>query len=428
MISFTSDNEYGRDRAMDQGAEADSQPDGTELEETTRLAAVDSGWSAQVLREATNLLTDGKSREVARLCHQVIEQEPQNIAGYEMLAMAEEENGNLHLALQAYEQIVALDPERKADKEKVLALRERLAEEQTEPEGEQDRRLRLLNRWATVALVASLLLLIGVAASVFVLRTQNARLAQTSQEQAFAASVARGKQLMAAGHYEKAMAAFREADQIRPGDAAAGKLYQDAYREYCAAVIRDYRSLGGKLSLEPRQNPFAPVRVGPPESNPSGSSATGYSAGRSVPLPPDSRVANLPPALSYDQGNPPDFSQYEVPEFVEGGTGPAADSNAPGQSPPPAQGHDQQPAGQISIWVDQSPAGSASRQSAEALRHEADILRYQGSYREAIGKYQTAEQRYNQEIEQDPSAKAVKQTAIKSIRQSIKVCQEKIGR
>jgi len=78
--------------------------------------------------------------------------------------------------------------------------------------------------------------------------------------------------------------------------------------------------------------------------------------------------------------------------------------------------------------VDQSPAGSAARQSAEALRHEADILRHQGSYQEAIGKYQTAEQRYNQEIEQDPSAKAAKQTAIKSIRQSIKVCQEKIGR
>ncbi len=285
-----------------------------------------------------------------------------------------------------------------------------------------------MNRWATVALVASLLLLIGVAITVFVLRAQNARLAQTSQEQAFAGCVARGKQLMAAGHYEKAMAAFREADQIRPGDAAVGKLYQDAYREYCAAVIRDYRSLGGKLSLEPRQNPFAPVRVGPLESSVSDSSGGGYRADRYVPAPPDTRVANLPSALSYDEGSPPDFSQYEVPEFVEGGTGPAADSNVPGQSPPPAQGHDQQPAGQISIWVDQSPTGSASPQSADALRHEADGLRSQGNYEEAIARYQTAEQRYNQEIEQNPSAKAAKQTAIKSIRQSIKVCEERIGR
>jgi len=413
---------------MDQGAEANSRPDDTELEETTRFAAANSGWSARVLLEATSLLTAGKSREVARLCHQVIEQEPQNIAGYELLAMAEEENGNRHLALQAYEQIVALDPERKADKEKVLALRERLAEEPAEPENEQDRRLRLLNRWATVALVASLLLLIGVAITVFVFGAQNARLAQTSHEQAFAASVARGKQLMTAQRYDEAMAAFREADQIKVGDAAVRKLWDEAYREYSAAQIRDYRSLGGKLSLEPRQNPFAPVRVGPPESNPSGSSASGYSAGRSVPLPPDSRVANLPPALSYGPEGPPEFLQYEVPEFVEGGTSPAAGSNASGQSPPPAQGQDQQPAGQISIQVGQSPAGSASRQSAEALRHEADILRYQGSYQEAIARYQTAEQRYNQEIQQDPSAKAAKQTAIKSIRQSIKVCQEKIGR
>ncbi len=89
---------------------------------------------------------------------------------------------------------------------------------------------------------------------------------------------------------------------------------------------------------------------------------------------------------------------------------------------------DQQPAGQISIWVNQPPAGSGARQTAEALRREADDLRRQGNYQEAIAKYQTAEQRYNQEIEQDPSAKAAKQTAIRSIRQSIKVCQEKIGR
>ncbi len=354
MVSSSSDNEeYGRGRTMHQGAGEDSRADGTELEETTRFAVADSGWSAQVLREATNLLTAGKSREVARLCHQVIDQEPENIAAYELLGMAEEENGNLHLALQAYEQIARLDPERKADKEKVLALRERLAEEMPEPEDEQGRRLKLLNRWATVALVASLLLLVGVAVAVLVLRAQNARLVQNSREEVFAASVARGKQLMAAQRYEEAMAAFHKADQIKPGDAVVRKLWNEAYREYCTAQIQDYRSLGGKLSLEPRQNPFAPVWVGPPprqnpfapvwvgppKSSSSGSSATGYSGGRSVPPPPDTRVANLPPALSYDQEGPPDFSQYEVPEFIEGGA--AADSNASGQSPLPAQEYDQ---------------------------------------------------------------------------------------
>ncbi len=427
-MSSTSDDEYRRGQAVDREAEGDSGPDDTELEETTRFAAADSDWSARVLREATNLLTAGKSREVARLCHQVIDREPQNIAVYELLAMAEEENGNLHLALQAYEQVVALDPERKADEEKVLALRERLAEEQTEPEDEQDRRLKLLNRWATVALAASLLLLIGVVITVFVLRAHNTRLGQASQEQAFASYVARGKHLMAAERYDRAMAAFREAAQIRSGDAGVRKLWDEAYREYCAAVIRNYRSLGGKLSLEPRQNPFAPVPVGPREAGASDSSATGYRADRYVPPPPDTRVADLPSALSYGPEGPPEFFQYDVPEFFESGTAPPTDSNPLGQWPPLAQGHDQQPAGQISIWVDQPPVGSASRQSAEALRHEADGLRLQGDYKEAIAKYQTAEQRYNQEIEQEPSTKAAKQTAIKSIRQSIKVCEERIGR
>ena len=428
MMSSTSDDEYGRGGAVDREAETDSGPGDTEMEETTCFAAADSDWSAQVLREATNLLTAGKSREVARLCHQVIDREPQNIAGYELLGMAEEENGNLHLALLAYEQIVALDPERKADREKVLALQERLAEEPTEPEDEQDRRLRLLNHWATVALVASLLLLIGVVITVFVLRSHNTRLAQASEEQAFDVCVARGKQLMAAERYDKAVAAFREADQIKSGDAGVRKLWDEAYREYCAALIRDYRSLGGKLSLAPRQNPFAPIWVGPQEASASDLSATGYRADRYVPPPPDTRVADLPPALFYGPEGPPEFLQYEVPEFVPSGTAPLTDSNPPGQSPPLAQEYEQQPAGQISIWVDQTPAGSASRQSAEALRHEADGLRGQGDYKEAIARYQTAEQRYNQEIEQDPSAKAAKQTAIKSIRQSIKVCEERIGR
>jgi len=427
MMSSSSDDEYGRGQAVDREAEGDSGPDDTQLEETTRFAAADPDWSAKVLREATNLLTAGKSREVARLCHQVIEREPQNIAVHELLAMAEEENGNLHLALQAYEQVVALDPERKADEEKVLALRERLAEEPAEPEDEQDRRLKLLNRWATVALVASLLVLIGVAITVFALRAHSARLGQTSPEQAFDVCVARGKQLMAAERYDEAMAALREADQIKPGDIQVHRLWWEADEQRRAAWIRNYRSLGGKLSLEPRQNPFGPVWVGPQEASSSDSSANGYRADRYVPRPPDTRVADLPSALSYGQESPLDFSQYEVPEFFESGTGPPTDSSPSGQSPPPAQEYEQQPAGQISISVSQPPVGSAARQSAEALRHEADGLRGQGNYQEAIARYQTAEQRYNQEIEQDPSTKAVKQTSIRSIRQSIKVCEERIG-
>ncbi len=399
-----------------------------ELEETSRFVVADSEWSGKVLREAAKLLVAGKSREVVRLCRQVIEHEPQNIAAYELLAMAEEEKGNLHLALQAYEQVVALDPNRKADEEKILALRERLAEEQTEPETEQERRLKLLNRWATVALVISLVLLLGVVTAVFVLRAHNMRLAQASQQRAFAMYITRGKQLMAAGRYDEAMAAFSEAARINAGEVSARELYSNAYREYCAALVRDYRSLGGKLSLEPRQNPFQPVRVGPEEPSSSDSSTARYGAGRFVPPPPDTRVAELPPALADDHEDPLGFLQDVAPESVESGTAPPADSNTPGQSQVPTQEYSQQPAGQISIWVEQQPRAGASRQSAEALRREADDLRRQGNYQEAIAKYQTAEQRYNQEMAQDPSTKAAKQTAIKSIRQSIKVCQEKIGR
>ncbi len=390
------------------------------LEETTQFPAIDPDRSDKVLREATRLLTAGKSREVARLCHQIIQHEPQNIAAYELLAMAEEENENLHLALQAYEKIVALDPNRKSDHEKVLALRERLAEEEPEPEGEPTRRLKALNRWATIALVASLLLLVGVAISIFTVRARNIRLAQGSHEKAFTAYIARGKQLMAAQRYEQAMAALREADQIKPGDSQVLKLWREADEQRRAAWVRNYRSLGGKLSLEPRQNPFGPVRIGPEEE--SASSAAGSTWGPVVPLPPDTRVAHLPPSLVEGMVDPLGFLEDET-------VGPVGEDSAADQ-PPGAGGGEtaEQPAGQISIWTDQPAQGNSPQSSADALRNEADSLRSQGRYEQAIGRYQAAQQRYDQEIQQDPSTKAAKQTAIKSIRQSIKVCQEKLGR
>jgi len=91
----TTDNGHSSQAAADSERGAEERG---ELEETTQFPAVDSNGSEKVLREATRLLTAGKSREVARLCHQIVQHEPQNIAAYELLAMAEEENENLHLA------------------------------------------------------------------------------------------------------------------------------------------------------------------------------------------------------------------------------------------------------------------------------------------------------------------------------------------
>jgi len=398
-----------------------------ELEETTQFRAADLNGSAKVLREAANLLMAGKSREVARLCHQIIQHEPQNVAAYEMLAMAEEENENLHLALQAYEQILALDPDRESNREKVLALRERLTEEEeTGPEDEQSRRLRVFNRWATVALVASLLLLIGIAISVFAVRARDIRLAQGNQEKAFTAYIARGKQLMAAERYQQAIAALQAAEQIKPGDSQVRKLWQEAYQQGRAAWVRNYRSLGGKLSLEPRQNPFGPVRIGPEEENTSTSSAAGSTWSSVVPPPPDTRVADLPPPLLEGQEDPLGFLEDD-------GTGHGQEGSAtPGATGQPlgaeGQGTAEQPAGQISIWTDQPAGGSSSQPSGDVLRNEADSLRHQGRYEQAIAKYQAAQQCYSQEIQQDPSTKAAKQTAIKSIGRSIEICQEKVGR
>ena len=395
--------------------------DETESDQPVQFPVVASGWSREIMRQATNLLMAGKSREVPHLCHEVIEREPRNLAAYELLAMAEEENGNLHLALQAYEQVVDIDPESRTDREKIAALREQIAEEQPETEEEENaRHLKSLNRWATVALVGSLVVLVAVIVSLFMVKAHRARGAQEMREAAFAAKVTQGEQLLEAGRYAPAMLALREAERIKPGDSRVRELWSNAYQQHRIALDNDYRSLGGKLSLEPRQNPFAPTCIGPrKDSSPVLQTARGGWSG-GIPLPPDTRIAEWPAPLSEGQKGPlEDLWGYDA-----SGGGAEAAENPNILEPQPGTGGraiPQQPAGEIRIWVDE-PAETIP--SGDKLRDQADRLRRQGNGEEAIAKYRAAQERYREEIQQDPSTRNFSQAAIDSMEKSIKVCQE----
>ncbi len=393
-------------------------------DDTAQMPAVTSEWSGAILRQATDLLLAGKSREVAGLCHEVIDREPQNVAAYELLGMAEEENDNLHLALQAYEQVVALEPERNLEKEKISALREQLAAEQPESlEDEEMRRIRALNRWATVVLAASLALLLLAVAAMFVIKSRNVRLAQEHKEQEFAAAIARGERLLDEGRYDRAMLAFREAYNTKKGTSQARQLYAKAYQGRLAALDRDSRSMGGKISLEPRLNPFAPIPIGPQPTDASAASAGGGAARRVVPLPPRERGGDLPNPL-------PEGEQGPLTFFLDSNAGrPAEDSEitAGGTAllPPVDQGTPEQPL--INIWAAEPPVTSTARPSAAKLRADAYALRTQGKYEQAIPKYEAAKERFSEEIKQDPSTAAAKQTAIESIEKAIEICKQHGG-
>ncbi len=397
--------------------------DQAEPDDTAQIPAVRSEWSREALRRAANLLMAGKSREVARLCNEVIDAEPQNVAAYELLAMAEEESGNLHLALQAYERIVALDPGRNFEEEKISALREQLAAEPPEAEDEESRHLKSLNRWATVALVGSLLLLVAVVGSLFVIKARNARLVQHRQEQAFAAAVTRGEGLLEAGRYAQAIRSFQQADQIKPQNRRVYELWTKAYREYLAALERDQLSMGGKLALDSRPNPFEPVWIGPrPDSSADATAARG-GARQYVP-PPPMWEGELPPPL-------PDGQQGPLEDFLRPDERESPDEAAtnPNILEPPATGGPGSPrktAGDINIWVEPSPTRAAVAR-ADELRVEADNQRRRGNYEKALGGYTEALERYQQEIKEDPSTAAGKRAAIESVKKAIKACEQHSG-
>ncbi len=390
----------------------------SEPDETTSLLAVTSDWSGDLLRQATNLLMAGKSREVARLCHEITDREPHNVAAYELLGMAEEENGNLHLAIQAYEQVVALEPGRNLEKEKISALRERLAEQPPEQEeDEETRRIKRLNRWATVVLAASLMLLILAVTAMFAVRARNARLAQEREEQVFAAAMTRGRKLLEQERYDRAVLAFRDADRIKPGNSQARELWREAYQEHRAAVDRDKRSMGGKLSLEIRQNPFQPVWIGPKETS---SSATASSGDRPIVPPPPVRVGELPPPLSEGEQDPLGFLGTGTSEPVEDSV-PIAPP--PELLPPVDEGIPRPATGVINIWVGEPTETVAPRSSADKLRLDADNLRHLGKLDQAKAKYEQAIVQYREEIGKDPSTRTVKEVAIETVQRSIGLCE-----
>ena len=105
-------------------------------EDTSQLPVVEPPHPSR-LHRATNLLALGRIGEAAVLCREELEEYPASADAYALLAMAEEQAGNRHLAIGLYEQLLELDPEREVEAERLEALRremEELAAQEPSPE------------------------------------------------------------------------------------------------------------------------------------------------------------------------------------------------------------------------------------------------------------------------------------------------------
>jgi len=328
--------------------------------------------------------------------------------------MAEEEHGNLHLAIEAYQQALSIEPERTSERERIALLEERLAAEDSITELNQQRFQRIV-RWAPTVLGVSVALLILVATTAGIIRVRQGR-EVARQQQAYQAAMQQGQNLVATGRYNEAISAFRQAQQIRPDAPEARQWWQQAYTlAQRDATYKDYmqRSGAGKVSLRPAPNPFAAVPIGPEPAGPQGSSGSGGSA---VPSPtlPGSPQWDVP-APTIPEGTGP---LVAPPEFLPGEV-------AVSEPPPPtpavsSEVSPQKPKSQITIEV-QPPREATGGSSGDELRAAADQLRYEGRHAEAVKKYHQAQDQYQREAQQDPITTSAKQSAIESCEQAIKI-------
>ncbi len=375
-----------------------------------------------LLRRATNLLSEGRLEPAIGLCQQVIRENPEATDAYVLLGMAQEEQGNLHLAIEAYEQALSIDPERSTERDSIARLEEQLAEEAVAREPERGR-LQRLARVAPIVLGVAVAFLVIVGAAALILRIRHGRQIAAQQE-AYQAAMQQGQDLIAEGHYEEAIAAFRKACQVWPDDLTARKWWRRAYTlagqqvEYEGYV---QRSGAGKLSLKPAANPFAPVPIGPQSAQPKSSSTAGGTS-----LPTSSIPAwDMPPPTPPGQEGP---GPLQLPEDLPTGeAGSNASTTGPDIAAPSAGGTNQRPEGEITIWVSEPQQQRRSGSTGDELRAAADRLRYDGRYPEAIQKYQQAREQYHREGQQDPITAPAKKSAIESCDQSIKILRDQSG-
>lgn len=389
--------------------------------DTAQIEPVRGPDTEKLLRQATNLLSERRIEPAIQLCQQAIRENSEATDAYVLLGMAQEEQGNLHLAIEAYQQAVAIEPERTSEQQRIARLEERIAEEASMAEPDQQR-LQRLARLAAVMLGVAVAFLVIVGTVALIVRARQAR-QMAAQQYAYQAAMQQGQNLVAEGHYDQSIEAFRNAWQIRPGDAKARKWWQRAYTLACQrAEYEGYvqRSGAGKMSLKSAANPFAPVPIGPGAAEPKTGSAAG---GRSVPVPyiPAPEWEEWPiPTASVDEGAGP----LQAPEELSTS---GADSEVGVAPPGTGEVTSQQPRGEVTIWVSEPPEQRGGSPTGDELRAAGDQLRYENHYSEAIEKYRRAKEQYQRESQQDPITAPAKQSAIESCDQAIKILQEQSG-
>lgn len=299
-------------------------PEASNPEDTSALPAV--ALPPSRLHRATNLLALGRVHEAAELCREELEVRPDSADAYALLAMAEEHAGNRHLAIELYEELLALDPTREAEAERLEELRREVEElEAQEPtEEEREEQLRRMQPVALVILIGAATLLLMSLVLLLVVRHRNAVVSER-----YGQAMQYGVSYYQQGYYAQSAGYFAQAVALRPKDEKARGWYEAAYRQAQATGLPANQI---PQLYAPTQNPFAPIPVGPATA-PAGV----------MPMPPPTTGPPVAGGSSggADAGNPWDVTE-PTPAVRGRATGELIKPPTPVAPPPAAAGARQQ--------------------------------------------------------------------------------------
>lgn len=428
---------------------------------TDALAVQPEHTPAGLIDLAATQLAEGQSAPAVENCRRAIALSPGEVEAHAILGMAYEQAGDLAAALEAYETVVLLAPERNVERQKAALLRLRLGDHPA-PVATASRPHRESTFWpdlvarvhaqvaknppvyAGVASGVAMLLILTIIVSCA------GRASHRRQVQAqYQGEVALADQALTEQRYAEAVAHYAAAYRLKPGDEALRQNWQRAY-ELSQQPSGDPEAL--RIAQLPKYipnpggtNPFAPVPIG------------GY-AGQGVPVPlaptPEQAATAPPPTVT---SHPP--TQFQpvrdevrtlppptAPTLPGGRAGrplpspfgvkqpitpvPERVTKPATTTPPPAVDNTHRgPAGDITIWASDTPAPrptaaarpAAVSNEAETLRAQGESAAAAGNVQEAISRLQSATSAFDERAQRDPGSAAISRQAAASCRARIEV-------
>lgn len=379
---------------------------------------------------AASHLAEDRAQAAVDDCKRAIALSPGEVQAYAVMAMAYEQLGELEPALEAYETVVTLAPERTVERQKAALLRLRLGQQQpaptlTRPAAATVPVWQVARDWMRAKVETNPPLYAGIASGLVVFMFGALLLVQTGRAQAARALQARydqevrlADQAFAAQQYAEATAHYNAAYQLKKGDQQLQAKWRQAYDLSLQPPAVAGQPLPGQVAQyipsPTGANPFSPVPIGGPAVPPpagTGAAVEGALPGTGVQMPsapvppptvtrppsidvvrdktrtlPSSTPSSLPsgrPRYSTTPGNP--ISAVPHKEEPKAPAAPAADTTP------------KTPKSEITIWVsDQAPARQPAPEprpqqpDPQSLRAQGERLAREGKRDDAIQRLQSA--------------------------------------